>query len=44
MVVFPLDRLFYKVLTRSWVFNDFKRDRKALFCVTLLDLSEFCCV
>jgi len=31
--------LFYKVLTRTCVFNDFKRDRRALFCVTLLDLS-----
>jgi len=30
--------LLYKALTRSWVFNDFKRDRKTLFCVTLLDL------
>ncbi|KAH9985580.1 hypothetical protein BJV77DRAFT_108916 [Russula vinacea] len=30
--------LFYKVLMRSCVFNDIKRDKKALFCVTVLDI------
>jgi len=31
---------FYKAIKRSCVFNDFKSDRKALFCVVLLDLCE----
>ena len=33
-------RLFYKVLMRSCVFNDIKRDKKALFCVTVLDICK----
>ena len=36
--VFPPDRLSYKVLM---LFNNFKCNRKALFCVTLIDLSKF---
>ena len=32
--------LFYKALTRSCLFNDFKSDRKALFCVAVLDLCK----
>jgi len=38
MGVFPLDRLSYKVLM---LFNNFKWDRKALFCITLIDFSKF---
>ncbi|KAF8478945.1 hypothetical protein DFH94DRAFT_682532 [Russula ochroleuca] len=30
--------LFYKILMRSCVFNDVKRDKKALCCVTVLDV------
>jgi hypothetical protein len=41
MLVPTPDRLLYKALTRSCVFNDFKCDRKALFCVALLDLGKF---
>jgi hypothetical protein len=33
-------RLFYKMLMRSCVFNDIKRDKKALFCVTVLDICK----
>lgn len=33
-------RLFYKILMRSCVFNDVKRDKKALCCVTVLDVCK----
>ena len=33
-------RLFYKMLMRSRVFNDIKRDRMALCCVTVLDVCK----
>ncbi len=35
------DRLIYKILMRSCVFDDIKHDKKALFCVTILDFCEF---
>jgi len=31
------DRLIYKILMRSCVFNDIKHDKKVLLCVTVLD-------
>ena len=38
--IFRMIRLFYKMLMRSCVFNDIKRDKKALFCVTVLDICK----
>jgi hypothetical protein len=36
------DRLIYKMLMRSCIFNDVKHDKKVLFCVALLDFCTFC--
>ena len=38
-----LGMLSYKAIKRSCVFNNFKTDRKVLFCVALLDLCKFAC-
>jgi hypothetical protein len=38
--VILLGMLLYKAIERSCVFNNFKSDRKALFCVALLDLCR----
>jgi hypothetical protein len=35
------DRLIYKMLMRSCVFNDIKHDKKVLLCVTVLDFCKF---
>jgi len=35
------DRLIYKMLMRSCIFNDVKHDKKAFLCVTLLDFCKF---
>jgi hypothetical protein len=35
------DRLIYKMLMRSCIFNDIKYDQKAFFCVALLDFCKF---
>ena len=35
------DRLIYKMLARSCIFNDIKHDKKAFLCVTVLDFGKF---
>jgi hypothetical protein len=36
-----MNRLIYKMLMRSCVFNDIKHDKKVLLCVTVLDFCKF---